>query len=412
VSEDVVVTGMGVTAPTGLGADEHWRSTRAGETGIGPITRFDASGYPARLAGEVPGFDPAEHLPSRLLPQTDHMTRLALVAADWALRDAGVRTEELPEFGMGVVTASSAGGFEFGQNELRALWSKGSQYVSAYQSFAWFYAVNTGQISIRHGMRGPSGVVVSDEAGGLDALGQARRHVRRGTPLVMSGAVDASICPWGWVAQLTSGSLSTGTDPGTAFRPFDAGAAGHVPGEGGALLVLEDAEAAAARGARSYGRIAGYAATFDPRPGTGREPTLRRAVELALADAGLGAGDIDVVFADAAGTPEADRIEVEAITAVFGPRGVPVTAPKTMTGRLNSGAGALDVATALLALRDGVIPPTVNVVPAPGYQIDLVTGAAREARLRSALVLARGHGGFNSALVVTAPTHPGKDHLA
>ncbi|MFM9443737.1 ketosynthase chain-length factor [Streptomyces acidiscabies] len=403
MSGAVVVTGLGVASPAGLGAREHWDATRAGRNGIGRLTRFDPSGYPAKLAGEIPGFTAEDHLPGRLVPQTDRMTRLALAAADWALADAGVHPGDLDSFDMGVVTASASGGFEFGQNELRKLWGQGSQYVSAYQSFAWFYAVNSGQISIRNGMKGPSGVVVSDQAGGLDAVAQARRQIRKGTRLVVSGGVDASLCPWGWVAQLAGGRLSTSEDPDRAYLPFDPDARGHVPGEGGAILILEDAEAARERGAHSYGEIAGYGATFDPRPGSGRPPGLRRAVELALADAKSQAADIDVVFADAAGTPDLDRAEADALTAVFGPYGVPVSAPKTMTGRLYSGAAPLDLATALLALRDGVIPAAVNVRPAPGYAIDLVTDGPRSAELRTALVLARGHGGFNSAVVLRRP---------
>src|SRR5262249_54721998 len=154
--------------------------------------------------------------------------QLALVAADWALADAGVRPQEWPEFDIGVVTASSSGGFEFGQRELQNLWSKGGQYVSAYQSFAWFYAVNTGQISIRNGLRGTSGVLVSDQAGGLDALAQARRQVRKGARLIIAGGVDGSVCPWGWVAQLASGRLSTSDDPDRAYLPFDRRACGYV----------------------------------------------------------------------------------------------------------------------------------------------------------------------------------------
>ncbi|MGW2712330.1 ketosynthase chain-length factor [Streptomyces sp. NPDC001356] len=395
-----VVTGLGVASPNGLGTPAYWAATLAGRSGIGRITRFDPGRYPARLAGEISGFVAEDHLPSRLIPQTDRMTRIALAAADWALADAGMSPGELPGFDMGVVTASASGGFEFGQNELRKLWSQGSQYVSAYQSFAWFYAVNSGQISIRNGMKGPSGVVVGDQAGGIDALAQARRQIRRGTRLVVSGAVDASLCPWGWVAQLAGGRLSTGEDPDRAYVPFDRAARGHVPGEGGALLVLEEAEAARARGAHVYGEIAGYGATLDPKPGSGRPPGLRKAVEVALADAGTDAADVDVVFADAAGDPGLDRAEAEALTAVFGPGGVPVTAPKTMTGRLYSGGAPLDVAAALLALRDGVVPPTVHSDPAPEYGLDLVLDRPRTLPVRTALVLARGHGGFNSALVV------------
>lgn len=395
-----VVTGLGVAAPTGLGVERYWAATLDGHSGIRRITRFDPSGYPARLAGEIDGFAAEEHLPSRLLPQTDRMTRLALVSADWAFADAAVRPQELAEYAGGVITASHSGGFEFGQNELRALWSKGGQYVSAYQSFAWFYAVNSGQISIRNALRGPSSVVVSDEAGGLDAVAQARRQIRKGTRLVVSGAIDASICPWGWVAQLAGGRLSTDDDPGTAYLPFDARARGHVPGEGGALLVVEDADHARERGApHIYGEIAGYAATTDPHPDSGRPPGLRRAIELALAEAGLASSDIDVVFADAAALPDLDRVEAEALAAVFGPRGVPVTAPKTATGRLYSGAAPLDMAAALLALRDEVIPPTIATSPQDDYELDLVT-ETRSAALRAALVLARGAGGFNSAMIV------------
>ncbi|MEU8010790.1 ketosynthase chain-length factor [Micromonospora parva] len=397
-----VVTGVGVAAPNGLGRDAFWAASVAGVGGIGPISRFDPSGYPAQLAGEVPGYEAAEHIPSRLMAQTDHMTRLALTAAQWALADASVDPSALPEFGMGVVTASASGGFEFGHRELEKLWSKGSEHVSAYQSFAWFYAVNTGQISIRHGMRGPTGVLVTEQAGGLDAVAQARRQVRKGVQLVMTGGVDASLCPWGWTAQLANGLLSTGRDPATAFLPFDANASGYVPGEGGAILVLEDAHAAARRGAAVYGVIAGYGATFDPRPGSGRPPGLRRAAEMALSDAGLTPADIDVVFADGAGVAELDRVEAEAISAVFGPLGVPVTAPKTMTGRLCSGGAALDLVSALLSIRHGVIPPTTNIrQPAEGLRLDLVRDVARETPVRAALVLARGYGGFNAAMVVT-----------
>ncbi|MGW0826079.1 ketosynthase chain-length factor [Streptomyces sp. NPDC002845] len=396
-----VVTGLGVAAPNGLGAQEFWDATRQGHSGIGRISRFDPSSYPARLAGEIAGFVAEEYLPGRLLAQTDRMTRLALASAQWALTDANVQPADFDEYDMGVITASSSGGFEFGQNELKALWSKGSQYVSAYQSFAWFYAVNSGQISIRNGMRGPSGVVVSDQAGGLDAVAQARRQIRKGTALVLSGALDASICPWGWVAQMASDLLSTAEDPTRAYLPFDASASGHVPGEGGALLVLEAEESARRRGAsRIYGEIAGYGSTFDPKPGSGRSPGLQRAIEQALDDAELAPTAVDAVIADAAATPDLDRVEAEAITKVFGPRGVPVTAPKTMTGRLYSGAAPLDLATAFLAIRDGVIPPTVHTSLSDQYDIDLVATRPRPASVRAVLVIARGYGGFNSAMVV------------
>jgi minimal PKS chain-length factor (CLF/KS beta) len=408
-STGVAVTGIGVTAPTGLGTDDYWAATLAGTSALRRLTRFDPGRYPATLAGEVPAFDPTDHLPSRLLPQTDHMTRMALMAAEWAVDDAGVDPEELAGLQSAVITASSSGGYAFGQGELQKLWQHGSTHVSAYQSFAWFYAVNTGQISIRHGLRGPCGVVVSDQAGGLDALGQARRRLRSGGRTVLAGGVDSALCPWGWAGLLTSGRLSTSDDPDRAYLPFDARASGHVAGEGGALLVLERTDDARARGTRVYGEIAGYAATMDPPPDSDREPGLRRTIELALADAGARPDEVDMVFADAAGLPELDRVEARALAAVFGPCGVPVTATKTMTGRLYSGAGSLDVAAALLSIRDGVIPPTVNVEADPAYELDLVVGTARPAEVRTGVVLARGQGGFNSAVVVRAVPGAGTD---
>ncbi len=399
-----VVTGLGVTAPNGLGTGAYWSATLDGKSAIGRLTRFDPHGYPGCLAAEIPDFHPRDHLSGRMIPQTDRTTQLALAATEWALSDAGLEPERLPEFGMGVVTAADAGGFDFGHRELEKMWGQGPEYVSAYQSIAWFYAVHTGQISIRHGMRGPSGVLISDQAGGLDALAQARRQVvRKGMDLMVCGGVGGALGSWGWVAQWAGGGLSECGDPEAAYLPFDARASGYVPGEGGAILLVENADAARRRGApRIYGEVAGYAATFDPRVLNGREPGLRRAIELALADAELVRADVDVVFADAAGIPELDEMEAEAITAVFGPGRVPVTAPKTMTGRLYSGGAALDLATALLAIRDGVIPPTVNVTVAPRYELDLVTGTPRNTSVRTVLVLARGKHGFNSAVVLRA----------
>ncbi|MET8755717.1 ketosynthase chain-length factor [Streptomyces sp. NPDC004667] len=396
-----LVTGIGVAAPSGLGVEDFWAATRVGKNAIAPVTRFDASSYPARLAGEIHGFDPAEHLPGRLIPQTDRVTQLALAAADCAFADAGLAPGDIHPCDMGVVTAAGSGGMEFGERELRNLWSRGAKHVSAYQSFAWFYAVNSGQISVRHDLRGPAGVVVGEQSGGLDALAHARRQLRKGTRLIAAGGFDSSLCSLGWAAHLAGGLLSTVPEPERAYLPFDEAAAGYVPGEGGALLILEDEDGARARGARTvHGELAGHASTLDPRPGSGREPGLRRAIDAALADAGVHPVEVDVVFADAAGTPRLDREEAEAITAVFGPRGVPVTAPKTMTGRLNSGAGMVDVAAALLAMREGLIPPTTNVTLSPAYDIDLVTAWPRTASVQTALVLARGRGGFNSAVVL------------
>ena len=398
-----LVTGIGVTAPNGLGTEAWWSATLDGANGIRQVRDYDGSRYQSSLVGLITDFDAAAHLPGRLLPQTDRVTRLAVAAADWAIADSGADPAALPEYGMSVVTSNATGGFEFTHREARKLWTRGPQHVSVYESFAWFYAANTGQISIRHGMRGPGSVIVAEQAGGLDAIGHARRTLRKGSLLVVTGGVESAFDPWGLVSHISGGRVSRVDDPTRAFLPFDTKASGHVPGEGGAMLVVETADAALERGARVYGEIAGYAATFDPPPDSARPPGLERAARLALADAGLVPADIDVVSADAAALPALDDVEAAAIEAVFGPHGVPVTAPKTLTGRLASGGPPLDTAAALLSIRDSVIPPTAHVDrPVPGHRLDLVRGAPREATVRAALVLARGHGGFNSALVVRA----------
>ena len=415
MSTPVYLTGLGVAAPNGLGAGRFWDATLSGRSGITEITRFDTSRYPAGLAGQILDFAAENYLTGRLRIQTDRSTRLALVAADWALADAAVDTTAFNEYDMGVVTSNALGGFEFTHNELRNLWAEGPDAVSVYESFAWFYAVNTGQIAIRNGLRGRNNTLVAEQAGGLDAIGHARRTIRRGVKLMLAGGVDSAFDPWGWVAQLSTGQISLDRDPRRAYRPFDGTACGYLPGEGGAFLVLEEAGSAIARGVdRVYGEIAGYASTFDPPATSARPPALRRAIELALADAGLQPADISVVFADAAGIPALDRAEAAAISGVFGPRSVPVTAPKALTGRLYAGGGPLDVAAAALSIRDGVIPATAATSAVPDdYDIDLVVGHPRTGEaVTAALVLARGKCGFNSAVVLRAvalsTTHHGK----
>jgi act minimal PKS chain-length factor (CLF/KS beta) len=403
-----VVTGIGVAAPTGTGIREFWTQTVAGRSALSVVPGLDRTD--ATLAGRVDFAAVSAAVPTRLMVQTDRWTQLALATAQWALDDARLDPGSLDDYDLGVVIASCSGGNEFGQREMQKLWGQGPKHVSAYQSIAWFYAASTGQLSIRHGARGPCGVLVSEQASGLDALGQARREIRAGTRAVLCGGTEAPMSPYAMLCQAASGRLSRVGDVSRAYLPFDEAGSGHVPGEGGAMLVVESAAGAAARGVSGYGVIAGYAATFDPAPGSGRPPGLARAIRAALADADVTADDIDVVFADAAGVPGLDRAEAVALCEVFGPCGVPVTAPKAGTGRLCAGAGSLDTATALLALRAGAIPPTpaVSRIP-PEYRIDLVVSKARPARLHTALVLARGEGGFNSAVVIRAT---GEQHQA
>ncbi|MEV4206355.1 ketosynthase chain-length factor [Nocardia salmonicida] len=404
-----LITGIGIVCPTGIGIDEYWANTIAGQHGIRP--RTDSPGrYSSSLAGRIEQFDSASWVSSRLLHQTDISTQFALAAAQLALDDSAVDLDGIADFDKGVVTSNAIGGFEFTHKEFRKLWTEGPDAVSVYESFAWFYAVNTGQISIKHGMRGPGTAIVAEQAGGLDAIGRARDIICRGTPFVLCGGVDSSMDPWGWVSQIASGRLTRSTDPDAAYMPFSPDAAGYVPGEGGALLVLEDTDSAVARDATNrYAMIAGHASTFDAVEQQGGPGGLASAIRLALADAGLIPSDVDVVFADATGVPALDQSEAEALIDVFGQHGPPVTAPKSGTGRLYSGGGPLDVATAALSMLHGVLPPTPGTTAVRAdCTIDLVLGRPRPLETEVALVLARGRLGFNSALVLTRDTTAGQ----
>jgi 3-oxoacyl-(acyl-carrier-protein) synthase len=406
-----VVTGLGVVAPTGADTDSYWRATLAGHSAIDRISRFDASRYAVRFAGEVRGADPDGLIDPRILVQTDLWTHLALLATGEAVAAAALDTLAKGSFDIGVTTASGPGGCAFGQREIQALWAQGPGHVGPYQSIAWFYAASTGQISIANGFRGPCAVLSSESAGGLDAIALSRRAIRRGNPVQVCGGTEAPISPYALVSQMQSGLLSDARDAASAYVPFGYSARGYVPSEGGAVLVLEEFAHARERGVSALAEITGHTAAFTagqpPHPedadGWARtSQALAFAISGALAEAGIGPSEVDAVFADGMGVPNADRAEVAALQAALGEhaRAVPVTVPKAGIGRACSGAASLDVAAAVLALRDGQVPPTPGAADL-AYDIDLVSGAARRKPLQHVLCLARGFGGFASALVVS-----------
>lgn len=396
-----VVTGIGVVAPSGLDTEAHWRSTLDGELRVQLVDGF--------LVGRVRGFNVEDHIDARLTVQTDRWTWMSLAATRMALDDAKYDPGAGDPYATSVVLASGSGGNEFGQREIQALWSRGRRAVTAYQSIAWFYAASAGQTSILHGTKGPATVLVSEGAGGLDSLGAARRIIRRGTPVALAGGTEAPLSPYAMVCQATNARMTASRDPRTGYQPFDVNADGYVPGEGGAVLVVEDDTAAMERNAGCiYGEIAGYAATHDAYHHENPAPDCRqlvRAMRRALADAGVTASEVGFVVADGAGTPALDALEAAAIREVFG-TGVPVTAPQGFVGRLCSGGASLNVATALLALRDGIVPAVGNL-RRPGHDLDLVRGP-RRLNPDVALVNARGYGGFNSCIVLRRYREEGK----
>ncbi|WP_405589142.1 ketosynthase chain-length factor [Streptomyces sp. NBC_01092] len=403
-ARQTAVTGIGVVAPNGLHADTYWKNVHEGASVLDRVTRDGCEHLPLRVAGEVRGFDASALIEETFLVQTDKFTHFALAAADAALKDAGLTQSAWADapYSVGVVTAAGSGGGEFGQRELQKLWGQGSRFVGPYQSIAWFYAASTGQISIRKGFKGPCGVVASDEAGGLDAVAHAARTVRRGTDVVVVGAAEAPLAPYSGVCQLGYRELSTVEDPARAYRPFTSAACGFVPAEGGAVLVVEDLDRARRRDAVVRATVAGHAATFTGASQWGRSREgLAHAIRGALDEAGCAPEEIDVVFADAIGVPEADRAEALALADALGPHGtrVPVTAPKSGIGRSYCGAPLLDIVAAVQAMEHGQIPPTPGVFDIC-HDIDLVTATARPAELRTALVLSRGLMGSNAALVL------------
>lgn len=403
------VTGIGVVAPNGLHTETYWKSVKEGLNVLDRITREGCGHLPLQVAGEVRGFDPSALIEETFLVQTDRFTHFAMAAAAAALNDAGLGAGAADSpYSVGVVTAAGSGGGEFGQRELQKLWGQGSRFVGPYQSIAWFYAASTGQISIRNGFKGPCSVVASDEAGGLDAVAHAARAVRRGTDVVVVGAAEAPLAPYSMVCQLGYPELSTEEDPARAYRPFTSAACGFVPAEGGAVLVLEDADRAQSRDATVRATVAGHAATFTgaSRWDESREG-LAHAIRGALDEAGCAPEEIDVVFADAMGVRKADTAEALALTDALGPHGtrVPVTAPKAGIGRSYCGAPLLDIAAAVMAMEHGQIPPTPGVFDVC-HDIDLVAATARPAQLRTALVLSRGLMGSNAALVLRRGPDP------
>jgi minimal PKS chain-length factor (CLF/KS beta) len=399
-----VITGIGVVAPSGMNPDEHWATVTSQTSRLRRITQFDPSGYPTTVAGEVPDFDADSHVPGRLKVQTDRWTWMSFVAAEQALADAKLDLSEEDPYTTSVIMASSSGGNQFGQSELQRLWSQPERKVGAYQSIAWFYAATVGQLSIRHQAKGPSNVLVSESAGGLDSLAHSARIINRGVSVVLAGGLEAPLSPYALACQLRNGRLSSSTDPERAYRPFDADATGYVPGEGGAVLVIEELEHALARGATIYGEIVGYASTHDGehsvRGKGGSSTQYARAMKLALARAAVTPDEVDLLIPDALGVPEYDRSEADAVREVFGERGVPVTSHKSLTGRLYQGGAALDAVTALLAMREQTLPASTGVEQtAEGCDLDFVP-ETRTATVDTAVIGARGFDGYNSSVVL------------
>lgn len=391
-----IITGVSVATSIASTTAGYWEKLNQGECGIARVDRYDASAFPVKFAGMVQPFEGETTVRKRLVPQTDRMTRIALACADAAIADANLDLAAADPFDVGLAITSSTGGLEFGQKELGNLWRDGWETVSPYMSFAWYYAVNTGQVSIANGLCGPGCVTLSEQAGGLDSVAYAVRQLAKGTAAMIVGGIDSMLCPYGLAILGTAQGINRTTDP-SSYRPFSPESAGYFPGEGGSIMVLQRGDDANL--ADAYAEVSGYAAAFDPEEGS--STGYLAAVRGSMGSAGLTAGDISLVFADGWGTPKPDAAEAEALRGLFGDH-IPVTVPKVATGRLLGGGGATDVAAASLALKEQVIPPSPGALGETSAENlpGLVT-TSTPAELSNVLVVSRGHGGFVSALVLS-----------
>jgi len=403
----VVITGFGCVSPLGVTADETWSAAIAGRSGVGANQRFDTSEYTVKIAAQTPPHFDLGDLPAKEVRRLDRFTLLAVAAAREALLDAGLDPERMPSERCGVAIGSGIGGLETLSNSLVALRELGPRRVSPFTIPMSICNMASGYVAIRHGLRGPNLCQTAACASGAHSIGEAARVIERGDADVMlAGGSEAPITEIGVAGFASMKALSTRNEsPTSASRPFDSDRDGFVVGEGAGVLVLEELEAARARGADIRAHVLGYAMTADAasvaqptEDGEGAQGCMR----LALADAGLNPSDVDHLNAHATGTPQGDPSEARAIRAVFGEhtQRLPVSATKSMTGHLLGAAGAVEALLCVRALQTGILPPTINLDrPDPECELDHVANKARETRIRIAISNSFGFGGTNATLV-------------
>ena len=407
MSRRVVVTGVGLVSSLGIGTVPTWEALCAGQSGIRAITRFDAEGFGSRIAGEVRGFDPLDFVQKKDVKKMDVFIQYAIAAAEFARADAGL--EVTPEIAprVGVYLASGIGGFSTIEREHRALLKGGPRKISPFFIPAAIINLAAGHVSIRLGAKGPNSATCTACSASAHAVGDAFETIRRGdADIMVAGGSEAAITPMGVGGFAAMRALSTRNDePIRASRPFDRERDGFVIGEGAGVIILEARDLALARGARIYAELVGYGMTGDahhltapPEDGNG----ALRVMQLAIAQAGIAADQVDYVNAHGTSTPFNDRIETLAIKRCFGDhaRTLAISSTKSMTGHLLGAAGGLEAGIAVLAIREQVIPPTINLEnPDPDCDLDYVPHVKRTATIEYALSNSFGFGGTNASLL-------------
>src|SRR5580698_2448835 len=407
----VVVTGVGLVSPVGIGTEPTWKALLQGESGIGAITLFDASGFSCRIAGEVKNFNPEDFVERKEIKKMGRFIQFALAASEFAVAQSGLDMAAENAEKVGVYVGSGIGAFEVIEREHSKLLSAGPHRVSPFFITATIANLAAGQISIRYGATGPNLTCATACTTGAHAVGESFRVIQRGDADVMiCGGSEAAVTPLSVAGFASMRALSTrNDDPITASRPWDSGRDGFVVGEGAGVLILEEYEHALKRGATILAELVGYAANSDayhtnapPEDGRG----VRRVMQLALQDAGLEPRAIQYLNAHATSTPLGDKAEATAICTAFGEhaKDLLVSSTKSMTGHLLGGAGSLEAGITVLALRDQIAPPTTNIEELDDFcQFGLVRDKAVSVPMEYAMSNSFGFGGTNASLIFRVP---------
>ncbi len=401
-----VVTGMGTVCPVGNDAPSAWAALVDGRSGVGRLTKFDASDFELAVVAEVRDFHPEEVIPGKELRRMTVPARYAVVAAQEAVADAGLVVDASNAEEVGVIFGSAGGGYGFVLEQERTFRERGARRVSPFLISHMLPDATSGHIAIMLGAQGPNLCPGSACATGTSAVGEAMETVRRGDArVVICGGTDEPILPVFIAGFQALRGMASDPDPAKACKPFDARRNGFVVGEGAAALVVESLASARARGVRCYAEVVGYGSSNDAHDmeaphDSARGPTL--ALRMALRKAGLPLEEIDYINAHGTGTPLNDRVETAAIKAVFGEHAyrLAVSSTKSMVGHLMGGAGALEALATVKAVQEGVIPPTINYeVPDPDCDLDYVPNVARQTEVRAALSNSVGLGGHNATVI-------------
>jgi 3-oxoacyl-[acyl-carrier-protein] synthase II len=403
----VVVTGLGAVTPLGVGVRSTWDAVLAGTSGVGPITRFDAKDFSTTIAAEVKGFDPERFIDRKEIKRMDPFIHYAMAAAHMAMEDAGLVIDAALGPKVGVYMGSGLGGLSTLERYHQAYMEGGPRKISPFFITMLISNLAPGHIAMRYGAKGPNVAMSTACSASSHATGEGMHAIRSGVcDVVIAGGAEATITPLGLGGFCTMKALSTrNDDPGTASRPFDKDRDGFIMGEGSTILILEELERARNRGAKIYAELVGYGASADAHhvtaPAPGGEGAVR-AMTAALADAGVPASAIDYINAHGTSTPYNDLFETMAIKTVFGDRAksIAVSSTKSMTGHLLGASGAIEGMFCSLALKEGVIPPTMNyTTPDPECDLDYVPNAPRRQAIRYAMSNSFGFGGTNSVLL-------------